>query len=340
MSEINSIIVVGASAGGLKAISELLSVLPATVVAPIFIVLHVSRKSDGEILVSHLQKRTKLECVLPSDGEIIKAGHVYIATPDYHLLVTAKIMRVIKGPHENRWRPSIDVLFRSAAAAFDAGAVGIILTGLLDDGTAGMSAIKRSKGICIVQEPVEAEFGDMPANVLKAVDVDYRVPIADMGYILDDITAKNRAKRMNNVPEDITLENRITERMVTGIEDLEKLGTKSDFTCPDCGGGLWLMKNETFPRYRCFTGHVYSDQLLLDKQDESLEESLWISVRMMEERKHLLETTAYHHHQLGNSSQEEEKTGQARELQFHIDRIKELIKSLSIGASANNGGFE
>lgn len=327
MSSIKSIIVIGASAGGLQAITALLEKIPAKLNLAIFVVLHVSRSSQADILVRHLQKKTSYTCSLPENGEKIEAGHVYIARPDFHMLLTPGIIRVIKGPHENRWRPSIDVLFRSAAASYNSKVTGIVLTGLLDDGTAGMSAIKRCGGTCIVQEPGEAEFPDMALNVLHRVEVDYRVPISDIGYILDDMNSKPETPE-TEVPEDIRIEADITEKMISDLEELKKIGEQSSFTCPDCGGTLFSIDKSPINRYRCFTGHVYTEELLLQKQVESLEESLWISIRKLEERKRLLEGSAHHVDESSGDEQEKHRLEKAGEMDDHIERLKSLLISL------------
>lgn len=338
MNHPKSVIVMGASAGGLEAISQVLQKINPDLDAAIVVVLHVGRNSIGSILVQHLQKHTSFMCKIAEDGEPVLSRHVYIAKPDFHTLLTPNVIRVIKGPHENRWRPSIDVLFRSAAASYNSKAVGIILTGMLDDGTAGMSAIKRCSGICIVQEPEEAEFADMPTNVLNHVEVDYRVPISDIGYILDDMSTKP-AQPDVQVPEDIRIEAELTEKMISDIEQLKKIGFRSDYTCPDCGGSLFELNHDVMHRYRCFTGHVYTEKLLLDKQSESLEESLWIAVRKLEERKSLLTTTAHHLHELNHPDLEAEKLAKAEEMKVHIERLKILL--ISLGKTASNSmGYE
>lgn len=338
MVSLKSVIVIGASAGGLQAISRVLQTINPELDAAVFVVLHVARNSIGSVLVQHLQKQTPFKCKIAEDGEAIQNKHVYIARPDFQTLVTPDIIKVIKGPHENRWRPSIDVLFRSAAASYNSKTIGIILTGLLDDGTAGMSAIKRCGGVCIVQEPEEAEFADMPTSVLTHVEVDYRVPIADIGYILDDMSTKP-ANPEAQVPEDIRLEAKLTEKMISDIEELKKLGTQSNYTCPDCGGSLFSMTHDPVHRYRCFTGHVYTEKLLLDKQSESLEESLWVSVRKLEERKSLLQTTAKHLHELNHPDLEAEKNAKAQEITAHIERLKTLL--IELGKTASNSmGYE
>jgi two-component system chemotaxis response regulator CheB len=191
MDQLMSVIVVGASTGGVQAIGELLEKTPPTIKAAIFIVLHVSGQPTVPALAQYLQKKTSLKCSIAQDKEPIKEGHVYIAAPNFHTLVTSQgLIRVIKGSHENRWRPSIDVLFRSAASAYTSRVTGIILTGMLDDGVSGMWAIKQCGGTCIMQEPDEIQFWDMPVHVPDQVEVDYRVPIADIGCILDNMSSK------------------------------------------------------------------------------------------------------------------------------------------------------
>jgi two-component system chemotaxis response regulator CheB len=327
MHALRSVIVVGASAGGLKAVTQLVSTIPPNLDTAIFVVLHVARSSFGPTLVRHIQNVTSYECVLAADGLAIEKGHLYMALPDHHLLIKPNVMLVTKGAHENRWRPSIDVLFRSAAANFNSRAIGIILTGMLDDGTSGMGAIKSSGGVCIVQEPDEAEFEDMPQNVLNNVDVDYRLPIADMGYVLQDLLSKPQRPEAI-VPQEIKVEAGITERMGSSMEDLEKLGDRSNYSCPDCGGGLWEIKNDVIPRYRCYTGHVYTEKILLEKHAEGLEESLWVSIRMLEERKNLLLMMAHRSSKAGDTNLENENHKRADTIGVHIERLKKLMITL------------
>jgi two-component system chemotaxis response regulator CheB len=327
MNELKRIIVIGASAGGFKAMTDLISILPENLPTAFFFVLHLAKSSSAEVIQQHLAKHTSYTCRIPADGEAIKAGHIYIAPPDLHMLLKPDVIRLVKSPHENRWRPSVDVLFRSAAVAFNAATVGIILSGMLDDGTSGMTAIKRCGGTCIVQEPTDAEYPDMPVSVLNVVDVDYRVPVADIGYILDDIFSKPVVH--HHIPEDVQMEINITERMGGSIQELEKIGTNSNLTCPDCGGNLWRINNEKAPRYRCHTGHVYTEKLLLEKQTEELEESLWVSIRMLEERRNLLLNMASRENGAGHNYAEAEQRKRAEDLGLHIERLKKLLLNIN-----------
>lgn len=328
MSGVKKIIVIGASAGGFDAVTELISAFPADMEAAVFVVLHLSKTSAGKIILQHLQKYSAFTCTMPANNEAIKCGHLYLAPPDCHMMIKKDSIVIHNGPQENRWRPSIDVLFRSAAASYGSHTIGIILTGMLDDGTSGMSAIKRSGGICIVQEPREALFPDMPASVLNEVEVDYRVPIADMAYIIKDDLAKPEAP-MLPIPADVKLEAEITERMASGMDDLKKLGEHSDFSCPDCGGGLWKISKDGTHRYRCFTGHVYTEKILSEKQKEELEESIWVSIRILEERKNLLGIMAQHEEVAGHVKQSAETKKRSEEVKIHIKRLKSILKDVS-----------
>jgi two-component system chemotaxis response regulator CheB len=323
-SNTDHIIVIGASAGGLQALAEFLTHLPENMSTPVFGVLHLSKDTIPEVVLQYLQNATHLTCRIPVHGEAINKDYFYLAPPDHHMMVGKGIIYINKGPHENRWRPSIDVLFRSAAAHYDSYAIGIILTGLLDDGTSGMSAIKRCGGICIVQEPVEAQFPDMPNNVINNVPVDYRVSISDMGYILADLFSKPKQPLLA-IPPDVKLEADITARMNIGMENLKQIATHSVFTCPDCGGGLWAINNDDVHRYRCHTGHVYNEHVLLQKQQESLEESVWVSIRMLEERRNLLLTMGKHANKAGKTAHNVAYQEKADETNVHIQRLKTLL---------------
>jgi len=280
------VVVVGASAGGLNALSELVSqVKPDTGVA-LLIVLHLSRKGISDLLVHRLQQSTELHCVVAKDEGKIYENHIYIAPPNFHLLVRDGKTVIGHGPTENRWRPSIDVLFRSAAAHYNGRTIGIILTGLLDDGTSGMLAIKKSGGHCIVQDPNEAEYPDMPLAVLNNMEVDYCVTLGEMGAALEEIVRTEPEKA--EIPADVMREAEIAERVAIGIDVVDKLGDQSVYTCPDCGGSLWKITEGNADRYRCHIGHSYTERDLTVKQAEQVEATLWVAIRMMEERRNLL----------------------------------------------------
>lgn len=317
------IIVIGASAGGLNAMSELVAQFDKDIDAAIFIVLHLSRKGISDFLVHQVQKHTSLPCKMAIDQAPIEKGHIYVALPNLHLLVKKDQIAIGRGPEENRWRPSIDVLFRSAAVAYDGHVIGIILTGLLDDGTAGMWAIKRSGGTCIVQDPNEAEYPDMSLSVLNKMEVDYCISLAEMGNAIAETMSRQASK--TEIPAELIAESGIAEKVATGTEDVSELGEQSLFACPDCGGGLWKITNGNITRYRCHIGHSYSERDLLIKQAETIETTLWISLRMMEERKNLTTKLENDYKRKGMNSAAEIHREKGEELEVHIQRLKEIL---------------
>src|SRR5665213_1571633 len=287
MNQPKFVIVVGASAGGMKALSEFAGQLKSGMDAAVFIVMHLSRTSISDFLMLQLQKFTQLPCEVAIDGAVIEAGHVYIGPPNAHLLVKKGSILLGHGPEENRWRPSIDVLLRSAAAAYSTRAVGVILTGLLNDGTAGMLPIKRSRATCIVQDPTEAEYPDMPLSVLNNMEVDYCVFLAQMEEVISAIIETTPEEKP--APDDVIIESQIAERVVVDYDNVRQLGEKSIYACPDCGGGLWKISKGgdgqgKIDRYRCHIGHSYSEKDLVIKQEEIFESTLWTALRIMEER--------------------------------------------------------
>lgn len=321
-----NIIVVGASAGGMRAISGLLKSFTEKINASIFIVIHISANSMIEVILGHLQKHSKFPCRIAQDGDQIANKTVYLAPSDRHLSLTRDKIIVQKGPFENRYRPSIDVLFRTAAAAYDSCVIGIVLTGLLDDGTSGMSAIKQSGGVCMVQDPDEAEFSDMPRNVINNIEVDYVVSVNEMGYIITDILTRKECEP-SEVPKIVKKEAEISLRMNSSIERTDQLGSPSLISCPDCGGALFKVEDPFVERYRCYTGHSFTKKRLEDSIHKKLEESLWTAKRMMEERKNLLDNL-YDADELkkNNSPMAKLKAERTAQLQTHIQRLKKMLQ--------------
>jgi two-component system chemotaxis response regulator CheB len=189
MSTARRIVVIGGSAGGIDALRSLLAQLPANFSAPICIVLHTSPESPG-LVPEILGRATPLAVTLASDGSRLQPGHVYVAPPDRHLLVEPGRVRVTKGPREHRFRPAIDPLFRSAAQVYGPAAVAVVLTGNLDDGTAGLWTIKKLGGIAVVQDPDDAVFSEMPLHAMKGVKPDHVVPLSRIPSVLVRVTAE------------------------------------------------------------------------------------------------------------------------------------------------------
>ena len=318
------LIVIGASAGGMPALVQLVATLPATLPAAVLVVQHFAPDSDGQHLVARLAQHTSLHCRLATNGEALQAGTLYVAPPDRHLLAkdgsTAHVL-VTKGPRENHYRPAADALFRSAAVAYGPRTVGIVLTGMLHDGTAGLEFIKRCGGIAIVQDPCEAEFPSMPQTALRNVDIDYVVSLRMMGPLLDEITHGTVPQLKVVIPEDLKLEAAIAERVVGTVAEVLRIAHPVPLTCPDCGGSLFEVAAGKLLRYRCHTGHAFTADALLNKSQQSLEETLWVALRMMEERKNLLSGMAVRGETTYSVQQEERIV----EIKKHIDRLREFL---------------
>lgn len=286
-SKARHVIVVGTGEGGLETLDALIGQLPTDLAAAILIVQHLAPDNSGEALTRRLGRHKAFHPKFASEGERLTPGRVYIAPPDNHLLLKADRVLVRKGARENRSRPAVDPLFRSAAVAYGSRVIGVVLTGLQDDGAAGLIAVKRCGGVTVVQDPKDAAYAAMPQKALDRVDVDHCVPIADMGQLLATLVAR-RPRKTKPVPSDIRIEAEIAERVASDVAQVEGLGTQVPYNCPDCGGVLWEMDLPETKRYRCHTGHSFTAATLLEGQSEKIEEILWISLRMFEEQKNLL----------------------------------------------------
>lgn len=321
------IVVIGTSAGGLNALVEMVQALQTGLNVAYCIVLHLSRKGIGDFVVHRLSQVTTMPCQLAVNGAMIKTDNIYIARPNQHMLLKDNHFILGGGPEENRYRPSIDVLFRSAAVAYSSYCVGIILSGLLDDGTSGMWAIKRSGGTCIVQDPNQAEYPDMPLSVINTMGVDHVAALEEIGSLIAEIL-KNKKGKKKPVPKEVIAESKIAETTAVSIESIEKIADTSVFACPDCGGNLWSMKGDIIKRYRCHIGHAYSEKDLVVKQSEVATTTLWVALRMMEERKHLLRKMEIDHAKKGYKSLSTNNEKRQNEIGHHIENLKKILFDL------------
>lgn len=283
----HDIIVIGTSAGGLKALGVILGALPADIKAVLFVVQHLAADKPS-LLPKILADVGALPASHPSDGETMQTGHVYVAPPDYHLLVNQGSMRVVRGPQENRFRPAIDALFRSAARAYGSRVVGVVLTGYLDDGTVGLQAVKQQGGVAIVQDPNEAEYPSMAKSALRYVKVDYCLPLAEISDLLVRLSHETAAEEdAYPVTEAIEVESKIAEQGMNTQEFLahvEAIGTRTTYTCPECNGSIWQIGTTEPLRFRCHIGHSFTANVFLAEQTQNIENTLWSAVRAMEEK--------------------------------------------------------
>ncbi|HEX8733770.1 MAG TPA: chemotaxis protein CheB [Pyrinomonadaceae bacterium] len=290
-----NIIVIGASAGGFDALKKLVKDLPPDLRASIFVVWHMSPDVTG-VLPQVLNRAGPLPAKNAEDSEKIEPSRIYVAPPDRHLIIEDSHVRVTRGPKENRFRPAVDPLFRSAAYSHGARVIGVILSGALDDGTSGLWTIKHYGGLAVVQDPQDAEIPSMPQNALREVEVDHVVPVARMADLLVRLSQEEPAETSEVVMEDdkqTEFEIRAAiEDKTTG--DILKFGELSPFTCPDCHGVLFRLTDGERPRFRCHTGHAFSADSLLTTVTESIEDSLWSAIRCIEESVMLLNHIGNH----------------------------------------------
>jgi two-component system chemotaxis response regulator CheB len=315
------IVVIGTSAGGLEVLDRLIRELPPDLPAAIFIVQHTAPENSGSALLSVIGKYKSFACKLAVNREPFQKGRIYIAPPDHHLLVKKSTLLVTKGARENRYRPAIDPLFRSAAVTHGPSVIGIVLTGMLDDGTAGLIAVKKCGGITVVQDPKEAAYPEMPQSAINNLEVEHCVPVAEMGRLLERLTREPHGKEQS-IPKDIRTEALIAQRVLSDVAQVNGLGKQVPYNCPNCGGVLWQIDNPDVERYRCHTGHSYTASALLTSQTEKIEETLWTSLRMFEERKNLLNNMAQT--QIGQKGKES-YAQRAKETIVHIERIREML---------------
>ena len=274
------IVVVGASAGGLEPLRVLLAGLPPDLPAAVFVVLHVGESSH---LAFVLDANSSLPVKWAVNGEPLERSQVYVAPPGKHLLLHDSHVLLRRGPRENHARPAIDPLFRSAAASFATRATGVILSGALSDGTAGLRAVKRCGGVAVVQDPEEALVPDMPRNALRYVDVDHVVPVAGMAPLLGAL-ARETAGAAPDIPLDIRLEAAIAAQELSDMKVDDMLGEPSRFTCPECHGTLWEIEDGGMLRYRCHVGHAYAAETVLASQGAEIDRLLWTLLRSHQER--------------------------------------------------------
>jgi len=288
------IIVIGASAGGIEALRNLVAALPGNLPGSLLIAMHTAADSPG-VLDVILRRAARLPAHFARDNMRIESGRVYIAPPDQHMLVEPGRIRLSRGPKENRFRPAIDPLFRSAAQVYGPRVVGVILTGGLDDGTAGLWAIKQLGGATVVQDPSDAYVPSMPLSAIRHVRVDYQLPLAKIPALLVRLTSvPAEVEGVYEMPENLDLEVRIAKQDPAIDLDVREIWEPSSYTCPECHGVLLKLEEGGRVRFRCHTGHAFSSDSLLADLTETVEASLWTTIRSIEESVMLMRHIAQH----------------------------------------------
>jgi two-component system chemotaxis response regulator CheB len=321
----HDIITVGASAGGVEALAELVGDLPGDLPASLFVALHVPSHGSS-VLPQILSRRGSLPARHAEDGEAIEPGRIYVAPPDNHMLIHEGKVRLSRGPRENGVRPAIDPLFRTASRWFGPRVVGVVLSGTLDDGTAGLMAIRDRGGVTVVQDPDDALFPGMPRNALDVVHVDHVLPVSRLADLLSRLarTAPS-GKGVMPMPDEMEAESAIAEFDLGTIEKKTHPGTPSAFGCPDCGGVLWEIQDGEMARFRCRVGHAWSPTSLLSEQSRTLEKALWMAFRALEERAALADRMAGRSRAKGWTGAASRFEGQVKEAKDRAALIRQVL---------------
>jgi two-component system chemotaxis response regulator CheB len=290
------------------------------------VVLHMSPHGPSQ-LPRVLRRAGVVEVAETIDGAAIELGKIYVAPPDSHLLVDGRRLRLSRGPKENRTRPAIDPLFRTAAMAYGARVVGVILTGMLDDGTAGLFAVKERGGISVVQDPKDALYPSMPESALQYVEADYTVPVAEIAPLLARL-AKQPVEHVERSPMSalVETESRFSNMEVVDMQDMDAIGSVAGMSCPECQGPLWKIKEPKPTRYRCHVGHAFTRRSMAASQVEAEETHLWQALRTMKERAALISEAQSHEGQSHDPKADRPSNPILRQLETNIALIQEMLR--------------
>jgi two-component system chemotaxis response regulator CheB len=323
--ENHNIVAIGGSAGSFSVLREIVAEFPADLPAAVLVVFHVG--NGPSILPSLLNESGKLPARFAQDGERVERGRIYVAPPDQHLLVEDGLIVLRRGPRENSSRPAIDPLFRSVAATHGSRVIGVVLSGALSDGAAGIVAIKRCGGIAVVQDPSDADHPSMPQSAIEATEVDYIKPSYAMGQLIVRVVNEAASPRAV-VPSDIRQEADIAAHGVMGTYEstaATEHGTPV-FSCPDCGGPLSIVEDQIV-RFRCAVGHAHTADTLLATKSRELEHALWVAFRTNRERAALLRKMAGDAQARRQFKAAEIWNQRAAEFEQHAKVIHELLIS-------------
>lgn len=320
------LIVIGGSAGAVEAVLRLAPELPSDFPAAVLLVIHTSPNGAGE-LPGLIHRAGSLPCAEAEDCEPIRPGRIYVARPDHHLLVEDGHLRVVIGPRENRHRPAIDPLFRSAAVTHGARVIGVLLSGNLDDGSAGLALIKKQGGLAVVQDPRDAMYPGMPRNALAVVEADHVVPLRELGALLARLAGKEAATGMEPEEKD-RLESGISANRLLDEAKMREVAEPSVFSCPDCGGTLFEYKDAETPRFRCSIGHGVTGLTLLAAQGRQNEEALAASFQSLLAHHRLYHRLVDDFERRGMSQSAAEMRRKSEEAARHAEVIQGLLQRM------------
>ena len=322
VGDFKELIVIGGSAGAIELLPNLLRGLREKTDAPIFVVIHVSPASDGK-WIRAMSRQTGLPMRPAEADRPIRRGEIVFAKGDYHLVVHSQKSTFVHGPFENKFRPSIDVLFRSAAVKHGPRVFGILLSGLLDDGCAGGLAIESCGGVCLVQDPEDALFGDLPANARDILTKPVVAKASDLPEAFEQVLKRMEPAKEITPPINLVREVAMGTDACSHVEDLNQIGKPSPFGCPECGGPMWKLDAGPMDRFRCHIGHSHTSRSLLEAKDEQVNQALWVALRALEERVRILEKLD--RKRGGSFGQYDSMAKRLSETRRHADVLRRLI---------------
>jgi two-component system, chemotaxis family, protein-glutamate methylesterase/glutaminase len=318
------IVVVGASAGGVQALDQLVERLPPELPASVFVVLHLAA-GGRSVLPSILARTGPLPAAVPSEQQLPERGHIYVAPPDLHLLLVGAEVRLTGGPRENGHRPAIDPLFRSAARTYGPRVIAVVLSGTLDDGAAGARMVRDRGGTVIVQHPEDALYGDMPRNTLATAGADAVLPASEIAARICELIDEPLPEAAEGVedPEELEANELIDAQLAVN-------GTLTELACPECGGALWEREDGELVRFGCRVGHVYSPESLVAEHGKALEQALWAALRGLEERADLYRRMSRRAEGAGREAIERRFHNRSESAERHATAIREAIAKLTV----------
>lgn len=325
----HDIVVVGASAGGVQALTDFVGALPADLPAAIFIVLHVPSANRSRLPLI-LNRATELPVRQATHQERIVSGRIYVARPDRHMLLRRGVVGIVMGPKENGFRPAIDPLFRSAAVAYGPRCIGVVLSGNLNDGVSGLGAIKARGGLILAQDPSEALYAMMPQRAAQELTLDFVGPAADLGREVVRLVSEPAGVDPNESSEEEyeeALETAESALDSAFVETDDRPGIPSGFGCPACGGALFRLSEGDVLHFRCRVGHAWSAEALLVEQSDNLETALWAALRVLEESAALSTSLGERFQTRGSAEAAERFFSQAAESRRRAHIIRTALRS-------------
>ena len=321
------IIVIGTSAGGVEALKEFVGHLPKELPASIFVVLHIPTDSRS-MLPEILNVKSPLMAAHAENDETFEHGRIYVAPPNHHLmLLEGGKITLSRGPRENRSRPAIDPLFRTAARNYGERVIAILLTGTMDDGVAGMIQVKQRGGLTIAQDPREALFPEMPQTAIVRAGVHHILPVYEIAVLLDDLVRRPLTNtQMNQSDAEDKAKSKIEQTIQDQMEG-RRNGTTATYSCPECGGVLWESDQDNLIHFRCHVGHTYSAEALLADQSDNIEAALWSALRALKEKAILSRQLASDMRTRGSNYSAERFEEQATDLEKHIETVNTMLLS-------------